>query len=143
MITDNILIPHLEISVYNAYKGYKGKIEGDMFLEGYIHLIQPAYIRVQTTQLQKFCLQLIFYVAHLRRRGYIVNIANKRKYKRATFICILSTTYLHNVASRNNHIQWIVAIRTLFGTKDFTVKSNLLFLRTSIWTRFKHVYWIF
>ena len=78
MITNNILILHLEISTYTAYTGYKGKIEEDMFLEGYIHLIQPIYIRVQISIQQRFCLQLIFYVEHLRIHGYTVYIAYKR-----------------------------------------------------------------
>ena len=70
MITDNILILHFEISAYTAYTGYKGKIEEDMFSESYIHLMHPVYIRVQNGTHQRFCLQLIFYAVHLRKRGY-------------------------------------------------------------------------
>ena len=79
MITDNILILHLEISAYTAYTGNKGKTEEDMFSEGYIHPIQPIYIRVQISTQQRFCLQLIFYVMHLRKSIYTVDIAYKGK----------------------------------------------------------------
>ena len=37
---------------------YKGKIEEDIFSEGYIYLIQPIYIRGQIGTHQRFCLQL-------------------------------------------------------------------------------------
>ena len=40
-------------------------------------------------------------------------------------------------------IQWILVMTTLFATKDFSVKSNLLLYRNWTWTRLKHEYWIF
>ena len=73
------------MSVYTAYTGYKEKIEEGMFSEGYIHLIQPICIRAQTGTHQRFCLQLIFYVVHLRKRVYTAYIAYKRKQEKATF----------------------------------------------------------
>ena len=79
MITDDILILHFEITAYTAYTWYKWKIEEDMFLERYIHLIQSINIRVQISTHQRFCLQLIVYVVHRRNRGYTAYIANKRK----------------------------------------------------------------
>ena len=33
MITDNILIPHLEITAYTVHTGYKGKIEENNFFQ--------------------------------------------------------------------------------------------------------------
>ena len=69
VITENNLILYLEISAYNAYTGYKRKLEEDIFSEGYIHLLQPIYIRVRIGKHQRLCLQLIFYIEHLGKRG--------------------------------------------------------------------------
>ena len=43
MITDNILVVHLEISAYSDYSGCKGNIKENMFWKGYIHLIQLIF----------------------------------------------------------------------------------------------------
>ena len=47
MITDNILILHLEITAYTANTGFKGKIEEDKTSEVYINFIHTIYIRIQ------------------------------------------------------------------------------------------------
>ena len=80
MITDNIhTLLHLEISACTAHTWYKGKIEEYIISEGYIHIIQPIYIRIQIGTHQGFCLQLMFYVVHRKKRGYSAFIAYKGK----------------------------------------------------------------
>ena len=59
MITENILVVNLEITAYTAYTGYKGKIEEDMFSEGYIYLIQPIYIRTQIRHAKEFAANIL------------------------------------------------------------------------------------
>ena len=62
MITDIILILHLKISDNTAYTGYTGKVLEDMFWEGYMHLIQLIYIRVQIDVRKRTSSVIINYV---------------------------------------------------------------------------------
>ena len=106
MITDKILILHLEISTYTAYTGYKVKIEKDMFLEGYIHLIQPIYIRVQISTHQRFCVKVIFYVVYLRKVGTLRTLV-KENIEKATFckeyVHYIQPIYIMLQVSTNTH----------------------------------------
>ena len=80
MITDNVSILHLQMCDYIAYTRPKGKLEENMFLKGYEHLVQPISFRVQTGTHHSLFLLVIFYIVHLKLcvySAYIVTNENR------------------------------------------------------------------
>ena len=71
MITDKSLILRLEITAYTAYAEYKEKIEKRHVFRGYIRPIPQFYKPIQIGTHQRFCLQLVFHIWHLRERGHV------------------------------------------------------------------------
>ena len=93
MITDNILLPTpLESMRTLLILSTKGKRRGHVFKRLYTsHTVYLHTLQIGTHI--RFCLQLIFHIVHLRKRGYTACIVFKRKKKRSPFVTTMYSVY--------------------------------------------------